>query len=155
MHDQFIGYPEFPLWDSYLQGFVGRFGWFQFGFPEWVSGLAAVLMAAVLVLAAVALWRGRARLRERWAELACYSVLALSVPLAISIVAYRYRTGTGHSFEQARYLLVLLGLYAAVVALAARGAGARWARSVGAVLVLAMMAQSLFAMLLTIGRYYG
>ncbi|MDP9020536.1 MAG: DUF2142 domain-containing protein, partial [Actinomycetota bacterium] len=35
MEDAFPGYPDYPLWDVYIQGFVGRFGSFQFGFPLW------------------------------------------------------------------------------------------------------------------------
>jgi hypothetical protein len=66
-----------------------------------------------------------------------------------------YRHDTGFPFEQARYLLPLLGLYGLLVALAARGAGRRWGPAVGAALVMLAMAHGLFAGLLTISRYYG
>jgi hypothetical protein len=56
---------------------------------------------------------------------------------------------------QARYLLPLLALYAAVLALAARGAGRRWMPVVGTVIVLLALAHDVFSQLLTIARYYA
>ena len=39
-----------PIWSTYFQGFVGRFGWFQYGFPMWVNWLALGVAASVFGL---------------------------------------------------------------------------------------------------------
>ena len=49
----------------------------------------------------------------------------------------------------------LLPLYAAGVALAARGAGRRFERPVAALVVTLALAHGLFAQLLVISRFYG
>jgi 4-amino-4-deoxy-L-arabinose transferase-like glycosyltransferase len=154
MTDQFPGYPHFRLWDVYFQGFVGRFGWFQFGFPLWVDWLALAIAASVLALAGRELWRRREVLRRRWPELGTYVLMLGSLLVALGVVGYRFRAAQGASYEQARYLLPLLPLYAALIALAVRSTGRRLWRATGALAVVLAMGQSLFAMLLEIGRYY-
>ena len=75
--------------------------------------------------------------------------------MSIGVLGIRYRQSTGFEFEQARYLLPFLPLYAAVVAAAAIGAGRRFARPVGALLVALAAVHGLFAQLLVISRFYG
>ena len=59
-------------------------------------------------------------------------------------------------FEQARYpRSPLLPLYAAIVALAARGAGRRYGPAVGVLLISVAIAHSAVAILLALTRYYG
>jgi 4-amino-4-deoxy-L-arabinose transferase-like glycosyltransferase len=155
MEDQFQQYPQYLLWESYFQGFVGRFGWFQYGFPLWVYEVALGIFAAVLAFAAVALARARSVVRERLGELACYVVVCLAVVAVVGLAGYRQLVFSNLPFEQGRYLLPLLPLYGALIALAARGAGRRWGPVAGAVLVVLAMAHSLFAELLTVARYYS
>ncbi|MDQ4040549.1 MAG: DUF2142 domain-containing protein, partial [Actinomycetota bacterium] len=62
----------FALWDAYVQGFVGRFGWWRFGFPMWANWLGLAVYAALALVAAGALVRGRSALRARWAEALTY-----------------------------------------------------------------------------------
>jgi hypothetical protein len=54
-----------------------------------------------------------------------------------------------------RYLLPLLPLLAAVLALAARGAGRRCGPVVGALLVVLFLAHDIFSQLQVIARFYG
>ena len=111
MQDWFpqVGY---PLWDVYFQGLVGRFGWFEWDFPGWVNW---AFLAAFLLLVALAI-RGlvasRRSLRSRAGELLTYATLAGGLLALITVLAYRYLVVTGVPFEQARYLLPLLALYA-------------------------------------------
>jgi hypothetical protein len=77
------------------------------------------------------------------------------VLVSIGFSGVRYRKDTGFIFEQARYLLPLLPLYGAAIALAALGAGRRVARPLGAALVVLALAHGLFAQLLVIGRFYA
>jgi 4-amino-4-deoxy-L-arabinose transferase-like glycosyltransferase len=149
-------YPDYPFWQTYIQGFTGRFGWFQYGFPEWVNWLALAIYAALIGLAGAALWRSRAALRRRWPELLTYVLLLTGLMALINVVGYQYRLGPEHdNFEQTRYLLPMVGLYAAVVALAARGAGRRLGVAVGAFLVVLAIGHNLFAQLITMDRYYN
>ncbi|MDP8977692.1 MAG: DUF2142 domain-containing protein [Actinomycetota bacterium] len=154
MVDAFPGYPEYPVWDVYLQGFVGRFGWFQYGFPLWVNLLGLAVLVVVAGFAGVELARCREALRRRWPELAVYATMLAGTLLLVAVTGYRYREASGFNFEQPRYLFTLLPLYGAVVALAARGVGRRWGQTAGAVLVTVAAWHSLFSMLLTINRYY-
>ena len=160
MSDQFAGaseyiYPAYGLWDVYVQGFIGRFGQFQYGFPMWANWVGLGIFGAILALAVSALIANRGIVRRRLPELATGVAAIGGVLLLIAVIAYRYRAKNGVPFEQARYVLPLLPLYAALVAVAARGAGRRWGPAVGAFLVVLAMGHSLFAMLLTVARYYG
>ncbi len=154
MADQF---PYYPPWEVYFKGFIGRFGWFEYGFPVAWYRVAAALFVPIVALAAVSLRRGRGALKGRWAEAISYGLMAVSLALALEIVAYRYHETVNQSayFEQARYLFPLLPLYAALIALAVKGAGSRWGPRVGAALVILAMGHSLFSQLLTISRFYG
>ena len=157
MHDQF---DYFPLWETWFKGSIGRFGWLDYGFPEWVYGVARWIFVAVGGLALVELVRriraiGLARLDWRLPFGAAVATMAIGLAAAIGWQGIGYRADTGFTFEQARYLMPLLALYGLVVALAARGAGRRWGPAVGALLVVLAMTHGLFAQLLTISRYYG
>jgi hypothetical protein len=75
--------------------------------------------------------------------------------VTVALAAYRYRLVSGEPFEQVRYLFVLIPLWGAVVAVAARGAGAKWGRAVGCLLVVLAFGHSALALLLTVDRFYG
>jgi 4-amino-4-deoxy-L-arabinose transferase-like glycosyltransferase len=152
MSDQFANY---PLWQSFFKGWIGLFGWLDTPFPNWVYTLAAVLVLPLLALCLVALWRRRAQLASRWPEILAYAAMAGGLLVSIGVLGLRYRRDTGFAFEQARYLLPFLPVYAAGLALAARGAGARFERQLGTALVMLAMAHGVFAQLLVISRFYG
>jgi 4-amino-4-deoxy-L-arabinose transferase-like glycosyltransferase len=148
-------YPTYPLWQTYFEGFVGRFGWFEYGFPLWFNLIALALAAVVLGLAIRTLIRRRAVVRARLGELLTYVLLTLGAAGAVNLVGYRYRAAFLVNFEQPRYLFLLLPLYAALVALAARGAGRRWGPAVGVAFVVLAAGHSIAAQLLTVARYYA
>jgi 4-amino-4-deoxy-L-arabinose transferase-like glycosyltransferase len=152
MNDQL---PYNVLWKVYVQGFIGRFGWFLFEFPQWVYWLGLGLLLSIVGLAGAALARGRAALRSRWAEALTYAAIAVGLFLFVEVAAYRFQSSNNQFFEQARYLLPLLPFYAALVALAARGVGRRWGPAAGAFMVVLFMGHSLFAMFLSISRWYA
>lgn len=145
---------SYPLWDTYVQGFVGRFGWWRYGFPMWVNELALGVYVAILALAAGALVRARAALRRRWPELLTLVLIAGGYAVLVEVAAYRYQHVTATLFEQARYMLPLIPLYGALVAVAACAGGRRWGPPLGALLVVAAITHSLFAMLLVVATYY-
>lgn len=154
MDDAFPTYPDYPLWDVYIQGFIGRFGSFQYGFPLWVNQVGLALLGVVAGLAGVELARSREALRRRWPEFAVYAAMLVGALLLVAVTGYRFREVSGLNFEQPRYLFALLPLYGAVVALAARGAGRRWGHTAGVVLVTVAAWHSLFSLLVSINRYY-
>jgi 4-amino-4-deoxy-L-arabinose transferase-like glycosyltransferase len=158
MTDQFpgphsSGFPHYPVWDSFFQGYVGRFGWYQYAFPVWVSEVALGIWVVLLAFAGRALFRVRAALRGRWMELACYVAVMGGMLLLVNLNGYVYRKGTHVFFEQTRYLFPLLALYGALVAIAARGAG-RYGPALGAAIVVLAFGHTVFSQALTVGRYY-
>jgi hypothetical protein len=158
MTDQFpgpdsSGFPHYPVWDSFFQGYVGRFGWYEYSFPVWVSEVALGIWVVLLGFAGRALVRVRATLRGRWMELACYLAVMGGMLLLVNLNGYVYRKGTHVFFEQTRYLFPLLALYAALVAIAARGAG-RYGPALGAAIVVLAFGHTVFSQALTVGRYY-
>lgn len=154
MAEWFPQQSHYPLWDTYITAFIGRFGWFQFGFPSWFNVTAAGVYAAILALTGAALYRFRSAIRGRAGELLTYLALFGGLVVFVAVAGYRFRAATGFYFEQVRYLFPLIGLYGALVAVAARGAGPRWGRAVGAFLVVLAAGHLIAALLLTFNRYY-
>lgn len=145
----------YPLWYVDFQGFIGHFGWNEFGFAGWVITAAAAIFAALAALAGSALVRARHAFRKRWAELGCYAIMVMGLLAVIGITGYRYRQVTSTSFEQARYTFPLLALYGALIALALYGAPRRWAKPLGVLLVMLAIAHSTFALVITVRHYYA
>jgi 4-amino-4-deoxy-L-arabinose transferase-like glycosyltransferase len=152
MHDQFAYFPPYEVW---FRGFIGKFGWLDTYWPPWPYRIAFGITIPLVLLAGLGLWRRRAELMAGWAELIAYAVLALGVMGSIGFLGIRFTRDTGYDFAQARYLFPFLAFYGAFVALAALGAGRRYGRLVGALLVLLAMAHGLLAQLLVISRFYG
>jgi hypothetical protein len=154
MSDQFEG--GFPLWDMWFTGLVGRFGWIDYNFPEWVSWVALPAFLVVLASAVAGLIRLWSLWRSRWLELVgVYALAAVGLAAIIAYAGYRYRLDSGQPFEQPRYLLPLLPLWGATVALATRALGRRWGSAVGGLAVMGSIALTVFGQLLTIDRFYS
>jgi hypothetical protein len=153
MEDHFVD--EYPLTDIWFDGWVGLFGGpLDYGFGTPVDAVAVVVYAVIVGLALRELLRRSDRVRARSAELLTYGAIGLGLLLAIHKAGYDGRSYAFAGFEQTRYLFPLLGLYAAVIALAVRGAG-RFG-SLAAVLIVSLAAaHTLLALLLTLMRYYG
>ncbi|HEY6638978.1 MAG TPA: DUF2142 domain-containing protein [Solirubrobacterales bacterium] len=153
MHkDYFEVYQLRGIW---FNGFIGQFGWLDFGFPQWVYNWALGLGLGLLALAARELVRVREVLRSRLWELATYVVLTFGLLLLVAGTAFVARLDGAAGYEQPRYLFPLLALYGALIALAARGAGKRYGPAVGVFLVCLAIAHTAGGMLLTLTRYYG
>jgi 4-amino-4-deoxy-L-arabinose transferase-like glycosyltransferase len=144
-----------PFWETWFKGFVGRFGWLDYDFPGWVYEVAEGVSLLVCGLAVAELARRRDALRRRLGELSVYVLALVGVCVVIGVQSYRYLVANGGVFEQARYLLPLLCLYGAVVALAVRFGGRRWGPVIGAALVVLAIGHDLFAQAITISRYYA
>jgi hypothetical protein len=144
-----------PMWETWFKGFVGRFGWLDYGFPAWVYQVARVITLGVIALALAELVRSRRALRRRLGELAVYALVVVGLCAEIGAQSYRYLITNGGVFEQARYLLPLLGLYGAVIAVAVRFGGRRFGPALGAGLVVLAIGHDLYAQAITVSRYYA
>jgi 4-amino-4-deoxy-L-arabinose transferase-like glycosyltransferase len=153
MHKDY--FETYQLRGVWFNGFIGQFGWLDFGFPQWVYNWALGVALGLLALAGRELVRLRAVLRTRLWELATYVVLTFGLLLLIAGTAFVARLDGAAGYEQPRYLFPLLALYGALIALAARGAGRRYGPAVGVFLVCLAIAHTVGAMLLTLTRYYG
>jgi hypothetical protein len=151
-------FPIFPLKDAWIDGFVGSFGWLSIWPAQTVINLGLGLGIAMLLLFGLALAREGRRLRPRLLELASYLVMIVGLLVAVGVAQYSGSLMPGGSivfFGQSRYLLPLLAPFAAVVALAARGAGSRWGPMVGVAVVILALAHSLYSLTLVISSYYA
>lgn len=141
----------------WFDGLVGIYGWFDTTFPSWVYDVAIVPFVAIVALCARALVSSRASLRRRLPELVTYLAMSAGLLIAIGSTAFlsflEYHDPGANA--QPRYLMPLLVLWGAVLALAARGAGRRWGPAVGAMIVLLVLAHDIFSQLLVVSRYYG
>ena len=146
-----------PLWRTWFKGFFGRFGWLDYGFPWWFYSVAVGVTVLVVLLAAGELARRRRALVPRLGELAVYALALAGVCVEVGVESYRemIQTGGTGQFEQARYMLPMLGLYAAIAALAVRFGGRRWGPAIGAALVVLALGHDLLAQAITISRYYS
>jgi len=150
--------PQFsyqPLWETWFKGFFGRLGWLDYAFPAWVYYFALAVSLVVVGLAVAELARSRLALGRRLGELAVYVLVMVGLCAEIGVQSYRFLIFSGGQFEQARYLLSGIGLYAAIAALAVRFGGRRWGPAMAAALVLLAIGHDLFAQALTIARYYA
>jgi 4-amino-4-deoxy-L-arabinose transferase-like glycosyltransferase len=152
MNDQFVNFPPYGVW---FKGTIGLFGWLDTSFEAWVYGVALGVAIPLALLAGLGLWQRREAWRERWPELLTWATMVAGLLGSIGFLGIRYREDSGNVFEQARYLLPLLPLYASALILAALAAGRRWGRPLGAAIVVLGLAHGVFAQLLVIARFYA
>ncbi len=134
---------------------VGLYGWLDTTFPPWVYTFALFPAGAMAALALRSLIVCRSALRRRLPELLVYAVICVGLMALIGGDSKLASSSEGAGYAQPRYLMPLLPLAAAMVALAARGAGRRWGPVAGALIVTVFFAQEIFGQLLTVARFYG
>jgi len=145
-----------PFWEIYVQGIIGRFGFYQYEFPFLAEVVAGLVLAVLAALGAWFVWRTVLRPRRAWGELSTYVLMVLGNFMLVTYVGYFYRHATGGvDFEQARYLFPLIPLYGLAVAAACRALGRHRGRILGGVLIVLAAGHAIGAVLLTLGRFYG
>jgi Predicted membrane protein (DUF2142) len=144
-----------PLWQTWLNGSIGQFGWLDYRFSNWVYADMRWLVYVLAGFALIATWRLRRRIRPLAGLFACFAVMAVGLMVVIGYVSAQAYFGGLTYFPQARYLFPLLPLYGLGIVLACKVAPRRWAPVLGALLVALALAHNLFAETLTISRYYG
>jgi 4-amino-4-deoxy-L-arabinose transferase-like glycosyltransferase len=140
------------LW---FRNMVGLYGWSDTVFPRWVYNAALIPAGLIAALCIRAFAIARAKLRGRLAELVTYAVMAVGVLALVGAAGYHEFPNRAAEYAEPRYVLPMLALWGAVLALAARGAGRRWGPIAGIVIVVLVIAHDLFSQLQVIARYYG
>ena len=141
--------------DLWVPMWVGKFGWYDYQFPTFANRLAllAYLVIGAAALAALVVQLRRRGGNVRWLTLV-YALLAAGLVYAIARVAYPMRADGGRIFEQARYVMPLISLYALALALAFSWLKGRAAPIVVGTFTAVCMVQLLWAFELTVVRYY-
>lgn len=154
-----IHFPGYQLRYLWFEALVGRFGYGDHELPGPVFTLAFVVYLGVLGLAGRELFIRRVDVRARLGEIVSFLALLAGLLLLVHWVGYTTRLSANNDvtgiFETVRYLFPLLGLYGALIALAARGAGVRLGRPVGVLLVGLALALSVGAQLTSVIAFYG
>jgi Predicted membrane protein (DUF2142) len=133
---------------------VGFYGWLDTEFPVWVENLALIPALLLTILGIRALVGVRATLRRRLLELAVYAVMGLGVLILTGADSYIKFPAQAGTYAEPRYLLPMLPLIGAGLALSARGAGRRWGPAVGTLIVVLLLAHNIFSQLQVISRFY-
>jgi 4-amino-4-deoxy-L-arabinose transferase-like glycosyltransferase len=151
MHDFFGFWPPYTTW---VQGFIGRLGWLDYGLSGWIYPVGAVLLCGSFVLLVAALARSR-RVRRNWKELAVFALCGLGLAAQIAYAGYDYQRRTGYIFEQTRYLFPLIALYGTGIAAACTAFGRRAAPTLAAGYIGIATLHVLAVVFATAARYYG
>jgi hypothetical protein len=135
---------------------VGFYGWMDTMFPVWVQNLAFILAIGVALLCVKELIARRSQVKARLPELASYALIVVAVMAMLGVASYK-GDAIEHeiAYGEPRYLLPLLPLFAAAIALAIRGAGRRWIPLAGMGMILLFLGHDIFSQLQVIARYYG
>jgi len=134
---------------------VGMYGWLDTSFPVWVETVTLIPAGVIGLLFVRGVVGARSALRRHSLELIVYAVMGFGLLVLIGLSCYFNAASEGVNFAEPRYLLPLLPLLAVAFALAARGAGRRWGPTVGAALIVLLLAHDIFSQLQVIGRFYG
>jgi Predicted membrane protein (DUF2142) len=139
----------------WFDGYVGLYGWLDTVFPGWVYSVALIPAGLIAALCVRALCASRVALRHRLVELVTYVLMGAGLMALVGADSYRTFPTNEAAYGQTRYLLPMIPLLGAVLALAARGAGRRWGPAAGALIVVLLLAHDIFSQLLVVSRYYG
>jgi 4-amino-4-deoxy-L-arabinose transferase-like glycosyltransferase len=145
----------FPPRQIWFDRSVGLYGWNDTTFPVWLQNIALIPAALIAALGIRALVTVRAPLRRRLVELSVYALMGLGLLLLVGADSYINFPSQVGKYAEPRYLLPLLPLLGAALALSARGAGRRWGPVAGVLIVVLVLAHDVFSQLQVIARYYG
>jgi hypothetical protein len=143
-----------PLRQIWFNGFVGLYGWFDTTFPQWVNQAALFPALLLLALFGRALLRARAVLWAHRGELVVYGAMVVGLLTLIGGASF-FHFPLHQTEAEPRYLLPLLPLLGAALALIVRSMGRRWGPVAGVLIVMLFLAHDVFSQLLVVSRYYG
>jgi hypothetical protein len=151
MTNRFVGLPVYYV---YFKGFWGTFGHLDTKFDGWVYALLAVAGAATAALAALTVWRARARLTGVAPRVLLCVLAVVGFALLINLRSYLALINGDAQFAQGRYLLPAVPVLGAALVAAALAFGRRRGAVAAAVAVAGIAALNLFSLGLVLSRYY-
>ncbi|HEU0249208.1 MAG TPA: DUF2142 domain-containing protein [Solirubrobacteraceae bacterium] len=144
------------FWDVWFTRSVGLYGWIDTQFPGWVVRVALVPTVLILLLALREMFGRRSALRDRLPELLTYIIMTVGVFAMVGVASYDSDVISHvEAYGDPRYLLPMLPLLGAILTLAVRGAGRRWAPATAAAIVILFLSHDVFSQLQVIARYYA
>lgn len=152
MSEQFT---YFPLVETWIDGFAGRYGWLDYEAPTFVIVVYRIFITIIGVLAGCAVFVARRAVLGRRLEVASYVAFTVAQAAVIAKTGYDYRRSTGYIFEQPRYLFGLAGFYSALIAVACLGVGNRPAPRLAIIVVGLFCLHDMSGLTTTMLRYYG
>jgi hypothetical protein len=143
-----------PAFVIFVERGWGAFGWYVVLFPAWVLAVILAAMLLVPLLAVVAALRERAYLRRNAVEAAL--VLLMPIAVVAGFEAAFFTTGSRPLIaEFGRYAFPAIAPLAVLVVASLHAFGRRWALMVGVGLLVAMLALSYAAQLVTLTGFYA
>lgn len=140
------------LWDVWIRGGWGVFGYLEVAMPLWIYQVLAVVTGLVAAAALGLLARIRDRLRV---ELLTFFVLTLlSLLLLLHVSDYRSLIAGNGPLLQGRYLLPGIGLFGLAVGLATTRLPARWRGGFCGAVIVALLLLQVVALVTVAKRYY-
>ena len=145
---------NFPAFVIFVERGWGAFGWYDVFFSQWVYGVILAVMLIVPVLGVVAARREWSFVRSRLPE----AVILVLIPIAVvaGFEAAFYSTGArSYIPEFGRYAFPAIAALAVLVVASLHAFGRRLLLPVGAGLLVAMLALSYAAQLVTLTGFYA
>jgi 4-amino-4-deoxy-L-arabinose transferase-like glycosyltransferase len=150
--------------DIWLNGFVGRYGWLDYGLPAWVNRVLPWFWTLVALLGVRG---GYVLLRRRQAELprprrverivvgVALVLLLAGVLFSVARADYTALAAGTARFQQPRYLMLALPVAAALVLFALRGTPTRARPYLAVSLVGVAVLHTVASIVATVSRYYA
>lgn len=144
--------PGLSVYDIWLRGGWGVFGWLEVRMPEPVYALAAAFMSVIAIASAAIVATFRDRLR--WGLMGFFAVALVGLLLGLHLTEYRSLIAGEGPVLQGRYLLPVLGLFGLAVALIVGRLPAAWRAPACGVLIAGMLLLQIVALGTLGARYY-
>jgi 4-amino-4-deoxy-L-arabinose transferase-like glycosyltransferase len=144
--------PGLPLYEVWLRGGWGKFGWLDVSMPSWVYLMTTVFTAAIAAASAWIIARFRDPLRL--SLFAFYAVGMLALLFGLHLTEFRSFLDYQGTFLQGRYILPLIGLFGLAVALVVSRLPVRAVGAVCGALLAAMLLLQVIALGTIVGAYY-
>lgn len=140
------------LYDIWIRGGTGQFGWLSVSLPEWVytavsAGAAGVAAACVRLLA-------RARRPGQWGLMAFFALALVALIAGLHITDYRSIVAGDGPILQGRYLLPVLGLFGLAIGLLVSRVPAQWRAGVCGALLIALFGLQALALVAVLRVFY-
>lgn len=145
--------PGYSVYNVWVRGAWGTFGWLEFGLPTWAFTVLASVTAAVgfLSTAIVATLRGKAV----WALIGFFALAFFALLFGLHLTDYRSIIRDQGALLQGRYLLPVLALFGLAVALIVSRVPLRWRGFLAGAVLTGLLVVQVMGLAAVAGRYYA